>query len=166
MRYLILLITLTAAGILSSGCGSEERNLPTIETEASFRKDGTVTFHHPSGDTIATIDVEIADTPTAQARGLMGRRSLPPQSGMLFVFEETDTTGFWMRNTPLPLDIIFIDRDGRIINIAERTTPYSDSLILPEAPRQYVVEVRAGYADRLGLTDSTRMTWNRTNDPS
>lgn len=163
MRPLLLILTCL---LLTAGCRSEERDLPTIRTETEFRSDGILSFLSPSGDTLSTIDIEIAETDEARARGLMGRRSLPPRSGMFFIMDEADTTGFWMRNTPMPLDIIFVSSDSQVVSIARRTTPYSDDVISPEAAKKYVVEVRAGHADRLGVTDSTRITWTRSQPPS
>ena len=145
-----------------AGCRSNDRDLPTIRTQPEFRKDGTLSFVGPGGDTLSTIDIEIAETEQARVTGLMGRSGLPPQSGMLFIMDGVDARGFWMKNTPLPLDIIFVGPDSQIINIAKRTTPFSMDEILPTAPKKFVVEVRAGVSDRLGLTDSTRIVWNRT----
>lgn len=130
-----------------------------------FRADGTVSFLSQTGDTLSTIRVEIAETDETRVRGLMGRRSLPPRSGMLFIMDEADTTGFWMKNTPMPLDIMFVGPDSQIINIAKRTTPYSEHIIRPDAPKKYVVEVRAGFTDRVGITDSARIAWHRTTSP-
>lgn len=152
--------------LIFAGCRSEERDLPTIRTESEFRRDGSLSFLTAEGDTISTIDIEIADTDEARGRGLMGRRSLPPRSGMFFIMDSADTTGFWMRNTPMPLDIIFVGPDSQVVSIARRTTPYSDENIRPAAPKKYVVEVRAGQAERLGITDSTRITWQRSQPPS
>lgn len=160
------LLLLFACVLLAAGCRSEERDLPTIRTDAEFRTDGRLTFLGPTGEPISTIDIEIAETDEARRLGLMGRRSLPAQSGMFFIMDDTDTTGFWMRSTPMPLDIIFVGPDSQVVSIARRTTPYSDEVISPAAPKKYVVEVRAGQAARLGITDSTRITWERSRPPS
>ncbi len=151
-----------AAFVLTGGCRSDERKLPTIQTEIPFRVDGRLAFLGFGGDTLATIDVEIAEDDQARSRGLMGRRGLPQRSGMLFIMDAADTTGFWMRNTPLPLDIIFVGADSQVVSIAKRTTPYSNATIWPAGPKKYVVEVRAGFTDRIGIDDSTRITWVRT----
>lgn len=160
------LFSLVFALFVLVGCGADENELPTIRTDAEFRKDGTLSFLTPSGDTLTTIDVEIAETDEARTRGLMGRRSLPSRSGMFFIMDDVDTTGFWMRNTPLPLDIMFVAPDSHVINIVKRTTPFSQAVIRPKAPKKFVVEVRAGFADRAGITDSMRITWSRTQSPA
>lgn len=152
--------------LLVAGCGSERRDLPTINTEARFERDGRLSFLTPEGDTLRTIDIEIAESEQDRATGLMGRRELPPNSGMFFIMDDADTTGFWMKNTPLPLDIMFVGADSQIINIVKRTTPFSEEVIRPTAPKKYVVEVRGGYTDRAGITDSMHITWARIQEPA
>lgn len=110
---------LAVALLLVSGCRSDERELPTIQTEIPFRTDGRLAFLASEGDTLVTIDIEIAEDDQSRARGLMGRRGLPSRGGMLFIMDTADTTGFWMRNTPLPLDIIFVDSDSQVVSISK-----------------------------------------------
>ena len=156
-RLLLLLI----APVLFAACESEDDNLPTIRTDIPFRQDGTLAFVGPEGDSIMTIAIEIAEGDSARQRGLMQRRGLPAQGGMLFLDDQPREQSFWMRNTPLPLDILFVGADSQVINIAKRTRPYSDSALVSAAPAQYVLEVRAGFTDRHGITDSTRLVWQR-----
>jgi len=149
------------AVMLLTGCGSDGRDLPVISTDVPFQKEGTLSFLTPDGDTVQTIDIEIAETDVERATGLMRRRALPANSGMLFIMDDEDTTGFWMKNTPLPLDIMFVAADSHIINIVRRTTPFSEEVIRPAAPKKFVVEVRGGYSDRLGITEGMRIAWSR-----
>jgi uncharacterized membrane protein (UPF0127 family) len=79
---------------------------------------------------------------------------------MLFLGNTERIQTFWMKNTPLPLDLIFISADSQIVSIARRARPFSEQTISSEKPAQYVLEVRAGFADRYDLNDSTRVTWN------
>lgn len=155
-------VLLTVLTVVLTGCnGSDDRNV--IDMGTAFTKEGTLSFVRPDGAVIRTIDIEIAETTEEQGRGLMHRRSVGYDRGMLFIFDETDTSGFWMKNTPMPLDIIFVAADSQVVSIAKRTTPFSEKTIRPDAPKQFVVEVRAGFADRFGLTDSTRIRWTRDN---
>ena len=78
--------------------------------------------------------VEVAETPQDQARGLMLRTEMGADEGMLFPYDRPRMLSFWMRNTVLPLDLVFIDQDRRIINIAENATPYSEESIVSAAP--------------------------------
>jgi uncharacterized membrane protein (UPF0127 family) len=147
--------------LLGASCSPDDSGNASSE-ELTFQ-DGTLAFVQPAGDTLRTIDIEIAESDAERQRGLMRRRSLGYDRGMLFIFDEVDESGMWMKNTPLPLDIVFVSPDSQVINVARRTTPFSEKTIEPAAPKKFVVEVRAGFADRFGLTDSTRVRWSHTN---
>ena len=99
----------------------------------------------------ARVRVELALTAPEQARGLMWRDHLDADAGMLFVFGKTRERSFWMKNTPLPLDIIYIDGDGKVVSVAKRTTPYSTASIPSNGGAKYVLEVNAGFADEHGV---------------
>ena len=101
--------------------------------------------------------VELASTPQEQAMGLMFRRELPEGRGMLFDFHRDQPTSFWMKNTYIPLDMIFIRGDGRILRIAENTVPLSETLIPSGGPVRAVLEVIAGTAKRLGIAPGDRV---------
>lgn len=95
--------------------------------------------------------VEMAETNEQKARGLMFRTTMAPDEGMLFDFRRDDIVTMWMQNTILPLDMIFISREGRVVSVAERTTPYSTDTISSRVPARAVLEVNAGTARRIGL---------------
>ena len=156
--------TLLVLPLVLAGCGSDASSRSDTSGEPTFTKEGTLTFLQPDGTSLATIDIEVADTDAERQTGLMRRRSLGYDRGMLFIFESESTSGMWMKNTPMPLDIVFVDADSSVINIAKRTKPFSTETIEPAAPKKYVVEVRAGFADRHNLTDSTRVRWQRTSN--
>jgi len=95
--------------------------------------------------------VEIAQSETEKSVGLMFRRSLPRRSGMLFVHERPSELTMWMKNTYIPLDMIFIRGDGMVHRIAKRTEPFSESIIASQGDVTAVLEVAAGVADEIGL---------------
>ena len=95
--------------------------------------------------------VEIADEPRERARGLMFRRVMAADAGMLFDFEEEQPASFWMRNTYIPLDMLFIRGDGIIESIGERTTPLSEKSVRSRGPVRYVLEINGGLSDQLGI---------------
>ncbi len=99
-----------------------------------------------------TFNVEIADDPREQERGLMFRRSMADDEGMLFPYAADRRASFWMRNTYIPLDIIFIEADGTIESIAERTTPLSERSIRSKGPVRFVLEINGGLSDTLGIS--------------
>lgn len=104
-----------------------------------------------------TFTVEIADDDAERNRGLMFRDPLPDDRGMLFHFQEPEYASFWMRNTPSSLDIIFIGVDGRILNIADHTVPYSDAPIPAAGLTRGVLEIRAGRAAEAGIRPGDRV---------
>ena len=102
--------------------------------------------------------VEIADDDAERQRGLMERGPLADDRGMLFEFPDVAERGFWMRNTPSPLDIIYVDPHGRIVSIAKNATPYSEAIIPSNGPASGVLELRAGRADEIGAKPGDRIT--------
>ena len=104
-----------------------------------------------------SLTVEIADDDRERNQGLMYRRSLADDRGMLFHFQQPEHASFWMRNTILSLDIIFIGPDGRILNIADHTTPYSDAPIPAAGLTRGVLEIGAGRAAELGIRPGDRV---------
>lgn len=113
------------------------------------------------GDRRLPFRVELADTPQAQARGLMFRERLGDDEGMLFPSAVPEPRSFWMKNTPLSLDIIFIGEDGRISNIAANTVPYSLDSIPSEGFAAAVLELRGGRAAELGIVPGDRVIYDR-----
>jgi uncharacterized membrane protein (UPF0127 family) len=102
-------------------------------------------------------NVELAVTPEEMMQGLMFRRSLAPDAGMLFIYETPQRASFWMKNTLIPLDMIFIAPDGRILNIHERAVPQSLEPIPSNGPVKAVLEVNGGTAARLGIKPGDRV---------
>lgn len=101
--------------------------------------------------------VEIADTELARERGLMFRKELPPGRGMLFDFHREQQVGFWMKNTLIPLDMIFIDGRGRIVSIEQDAKPMSEDVIMSGGQVRAVLEVDGGTARRLGIAPGDRV---------
>ena len=112
-----------------------------------------------SGDERIAFSVEVADTPEAQARGLMFRTELGDNEGMIFPYDGTRAQSFWMKNTPLPLDIIYIGPDRRISNIAAETEPYSLDPVYSVGPVLGVLELRGGRAAALGIEPGDLVEW-------
>lgn len=158
MKASIRLLTFV---FLLAACGEE----PTVDPPSdgpsiAFRKDGTLTFMR-GGNDVVTIDIEIAESDSARARGLMQRTSLPEMSGMLFIFEREETQSFWMGNTPLGLDLIFVAADSHIVDIDKYNRPFSSASIVSDAPARFVVEVPAGFSDTHGISESHQVRWER-----
>jgi hypothetical protein len=103
------------------------------------------------------VTVELARTPREQERGLMFRRELAEDAGMLFVFPASERRAFWMRNTLIPLDMIFIDDGGRVAGLVENAEPLTLTPRDPGVPARYVLEVRGGWAARHGVRPGARV---------
>ncbi|WP_247232418.1 DUF192 domain-containing protein [Telluribacter sp. SYSU D00476] len=125
----------------SAGAGS---STPT------FTKEGEVVFIS-GGAAIKKIDVEVAENEAERNQGLMYRSYMPDSVGMLFIFEQSEPQSFWMKNTIIPLDILYVNENKEIVYIHKNTTPYSEQSLPSYENAQYVVEVNAGFTDRYGI---------------
>lgn len=148
----VLFTFLLCMGILSCD-NSAKKNLKSTD------KLGKVFFYDSSKTDIMDIIVEIEDDEYHRAKGLMFRESLPDNQGMLFVFDDETIRYFWMKNTRISLDIIFINASMKIVKIQKNTTPYSEQTYPSEKPAKYVVEVRAGFSERYGIKEGQTISW-------
>lgn len=103
--------------------------------------------------------VEVARTPEEQAQGLMNRNSVPPDRGMIFPYDPPAQVSFWMKNTLVPLDMIFIGADGKIGRIAANTTPMALDPVASIDPVSAVLEVAGGRAAELGIKQGDKVSW-------
>lgn len=126
----------------------------TSENQRSKLQNITLT----TGNRTTAISVEVADTPEEWSSGLMNRTWLDPQSGMLFVFPDEQQRSFWMKNTYIPLDIVFFDREGRVVNIHQNTTPLDTSITYDSLyPARFALELNAGSIEGLGINRQTKL---------
>lgn len=100
--------------------------------------------------------IEVADEDHERAAGLMFRTEMPDDHGMLFEFQQTRPVAFWMKNTPMPLDLVFIGEDGKVIAVLPGE-PFSTASITPNAPTRFVLELKAGTAQKAGIVDGVRL---------
>ncbi len=117
----------------------------------TFNPVTTINIIKQSSNDSIKVDVELALNKQDIARGLMYRKSMPDHGGMLFVMPINEPQNFWMKNTYLPLDIIFIDTEKKIVSMGKNTTPLSEKQVPSEGAAKYVLEVNAGFADAYGL---------------
>ena len=118
----------------------------------SFRDDGDLYFIGTDGnDTLAHIEIEIANDNNSRMQGLMNRDSLGINKGMLFIYSQASIQTYWMKNTRMSLDIIFIGDDKKVKYIASHTTPYSTNPIPGFYPSRYVIEVNAGFCQEYNI---------------
>jgi uncharacterized protein len=142
MKLLRLLATLSVIVGLATAAAQDgpQPRLPTVKLTAGMH----------------VITAEVAATPATRSRGLMFRESLAPNHGMLFMFEHKSTQCFWMRNTPLPLTIAFIEDDGTIVQLNDMK-PKSDTGPCSEQPVRYALEMERGWFAKRGLAVGARI---------
>ena len=152
-------VTLAAC---STQAASEAQTAPAVVESAVHPESGleviplTVTT---ADGTEHAFRVEVAASPQEQQRGLMFRTSMGADEGMIFPLARVRMASFWMRNTVIPLDIIFIGPDNRILNIAAMTTPYSEESVPSIAPAKAVLELNGGRAGELGIKAGDLVEW-------
>lgn len=150
-----------ASMISFSSCKNEKKDIKPIEV--AFKKEGELTLYKSTSDSIiAKLDIEIADTDYDVQSGLMYRDSMKEDRGMLFVFPTMRQRYFYMKNTRIPLDLIYLDDKKNIVSFQENAEPFNEDQLPSLVPAQYVLEVNAGLAekwlleigDRIEYTDS------------
>ena len=145
MQAFVLAILVAQAGDVTA----EEYAAPTLPRVRVVLTDAYGLAH--------TVDAEVAATPEARTRGLMWRKSLPAGTGMFFAFPEEDVLSFWMKNTLIPLDIIFISSSFRVVDIAAWCTPKSLDARSPSSKARYVLEVPGGWTAKTGIAPGSRV---------
>jgi uncharacterized membrane protein (UPF0127 family) len=148
---IIVLLVLAIGGWILSSLPKSKPAAKNIEVtsaakpDLAFKKEGTLEIYTMGGDSVTTIDIELADTPEERAQGMMFRQELGGLQGMFFVFDEMEPQSFWMKNTYIPLDIIFISDQYRIMDQYMGAEPRSTKTIVSRRPAKYVLEVNAGF---------------------
>lgn len=132
-------------------------------TAIDFVKNGELTFTTSSDEYISKIDIEIAEDDNSRTKGMMYRDKMKFDRGMFFVFPTETMQSFWMRNTLLSLDIIFVNSKNEIVTVHKNAIPFDEGQYRSTAPSKFVVEVNSGYTDSLKIKEGDKITWRRTN---
>jgi uncharacterized membrane protein (UPF0127 family) len=125
----------------------------------TFKKEGELTFTDTLGNEKVKIDLEIADNEYERQLGLMNRKSMEENQGMLFIFPFEKYQSFWMRNTLISLDILFINKDKKIVTIHKNSEILSAQSYPSSAPAMYVVEVVGGFTDKFNIIIGDKIFW-------
>jgi uncharacterized protein len=150
LRAIVVCLALGLAGLAAGAMTADAQ-----QGLATFTRD-SLTLRTADGNERA-LDIELALTPQQQAQGLMYRQSLAADAGMLFVYRPARPVYMWMKNTVIPLDMLFIAEDGEIVKIVERTVPFSLTTISSDERVRAVLEVNGGTADRMGIRPGDRV---------
>ncbi len=158
MRYIILILLLISLSL----CYSCKKTASDSEqSKYAFRQDGELQIFDKSNHLKATFRIEIAQTENEEMQGLKYRESMDADAGMLFIFKQPDIYDFWMQDTYLPLDMLFISAEGEVNYIYENAKPFSEERITPDHIHQYVLEVNAGTVKKNNLQNGDIVKWKR-----
>ncbi|MBO3117153.1 DUF192 domain-containing protein [Winogradskyella sp. DF17] len=151
-------IALALITLSFSHCKEKKTTSPTTKVTIPFKKEGTLSLIKSSSDSIiAKLDIEVADNEYETQTGLMYRTELKTNHGMLFIFPDVSYRSFYMKNTKIPLDIIYLDETKTIISIQKNAQPFNEASLPSEAPAKYVLEVNAGLSDTWQLAKGDTM---------
>lgn len=141
-KLLLVLVSTT----LFISCGNSKKNNDQKNKGRILEYTNELSFLNENGDTVSTLRFVKADDQNERNQGLMDVTSMPTDAGMVFYFDTEEEQSFWMMNTPLSLDIMYVNVDSVIVSIYRSTTPFSDKSLPSGAPAKYVIETNAGYS--------------------
>ncbi len=173
-KYILIAVIIAIAGYFAYEYGFKKEvklNTPVVVDpkeriksvkEPQFVKEGELEFLKKDKKTVVRkIEVEIADNDREREIGLMYRKSMDDSKGMLFIFPKQEIQSFWMKNTIMPLDIMYVNSDKEIVKIYRNTTPFSENSLPSEKPAMFVVEVAGGFSERHGVTEGDFVSFSR-----
>lgn len=156
-RQLILILIC----FIFSQCQESSSPRKVQEPKISFKKEGTLSIYNGGNQELTTFNIEIADNPYERQTGLMYRTKLAKQNGMLFIFDSDQMRNFFMKNTLIPLDLIFIDQNFEILHIHTHATPYDTQSISSQFPVKYVFEINGGLSEQIGIQNGMKIKYTQ-----
>ncbi|WP_299115095.1 DUF192 domain-containing protein [uncultured Winogradskyella sp.] len=154
---LLFYIAIMAFGL--TACNNSEKNT-SKSSEVTFKKEGTLQLKKASNDSvIKTLDIEIADDEYQTQTGLMYRNSMKESQGMLFIFPNETERSFYMKNTRIALDIIYISADSTIVSFQKNAKPFDETSLPSNAPAKYVLEINAGLSDAFNIEAGDKISF-------
>ena len=157
----ILKVAILAFTIVLASCKTESKKSIKTETIA-FTKEGELTVLSTETDSLkANFDIEIAETEYETQTGLMYRKSMKQDRGMLFIQPTESLQYFYMKNTEIPLDIIYINSGMKIVSFQKNAEPFNEETLPSNAPAKYILEINAGLSDELGLQVGDSISFSR-----
>jgi len=165
IALVLVVLAVVALILISMGINNFLRPVANFNNASRKPQDEVSVEFYTSNESLAQLTLEVADTAEERRRGLMGCKELK-KDGMFFIFPEEKQLSFWMKNTSLPLDIIFVNRSGRVVNVEQAVPqPHSpeEDLIIYQSQgfAQYVVETRRGFAEEVGIVPGVSIDWRR-----
>jgi uncharacterized membrane protein (UPF0127 family) len=158
MRIPFILILALSFSLASLSCSkTDKQNDDPKNTGRTLSYEKSVAFLDASNDTLTTIEVAIADNNKERSQGLMDVRDMPADKGMLFIFDENQPRSFWMANTPLSLDIMFVNENLEIVRIHHNAQPFSEESFESGKPAKYVIETNGGFSVSHDIQEGTKV---------
>jgi uncharacterized protein len=163
MLGIALVVNAAACGDRKPPAASTTETITAGATAPAFNKQGELSFiSKATGDTIRNIDIELATTDEQRATGLMNRKSMDESQGMLFIFPEAGQQSFYMKNTYISLDIVYVDANKEIVSVQKYATPLSEESLPSYKEAMYVVEVNAGFIDKNKIVYGDKISFTTT----
>jgi uncharacterized protein len=157
--YDVTILFMVAAAIIYFLFSQNLFNKKITDTDYVFKKEGTLTFTDSLGIVKTKIDIQIANNEYDRELGLMFRKHMQENRGMLFIFPQEGVQSFWMHNTYIPLDMIFVNANDKIVTIQNADKTLTDQTYSSIKPAQYVIEVNLGFAKKYGLKVGDKISW-------
>lgn len=162
LKSLIVLSFFISLLAITFGCKEEEKVIKP--NEITFVKHGELIVYKAKTDSvIGSFDIEIADDDYETQTGLMHRPSMANTNAMLFIFPDTKMRSFYMKNTLIPLDIIYLDDNKTVVSIQEHAKPMDETSLPSEAPAMYVLEINAGLSKQFSIVTGDRIEFSKSN---
>lgn len=162
MKKILISAAILGALVATYSCKETSEEQKVLTKEVVFKKEGTLTLKKATNDSlVAQIDIEIADDEYQTQTGLMYRKTMQDDRGMLFIFENEQPRSFYMKNTEFGLDIIYIDSKNNIVSIQKNAQPLNKTSLPSEGNCKYVLEVNAGLSDTWGLEKGDNVSWTK-----
>lgn len=156
---LVMLIGLSVSCLQFQSCKEEQKTIKPLIIE--FKKDAELVLKTANDSIIKNLDIEIADDEYKTQTGLMYREEMDQLQGMLFVFPDEDLRSFYMKNTNIPLDIIYINADKKIVSFQKNAQPNNETSLPSNVPAKYVLEINAGLADEWQLEVGDKIEYSK-----
>ncbi len=162
-KRILSLATLSLFLSLSlTSCGDDDKKQEVIETDPiNFTKEGELYMIKASGDTLKKLDIELAESDYEHQTGLMYRESMEDDQGMLFIYDDERVRSFYMKNTYIPLDIIYYAADSTLVSIQKNTTPRDETSLPSEGPAKFVLEINGGLSDAWGVEQGDKISFKK-----
>jgi len=156
----LIVLALSSLLLIISSCKEDKKVI--TPTEVTFKKEGELSLFKAETDSlIAKFDIEIADNEYETQTGLMNRKSMKDSNAMLFIFPDMQPRSFYMKNTLIPLDIIYLDNNNIIVSIQENAKPLNEASLPSGSPAQYVLEINGSLAQQLDIMVGDKMSFTK-----